>query len=159
MMIRRTVRAPSFLNRDRPRRTLAHGLFHLRPHVFRWRFDQDLQHAVVVDLEYLRRRLDTEAVEVALTHVHNDLHEVSPYHGVQAATRMTSNTVVLYLPVYRPGLVGRIGVLPGGGWMAEPVPGPQTSTPSASPPRPLGTNRPDEREKGVPPAAPVDWQD
>src|SRR5687768_17809430 len=83
MTIRRTVRATSLLNRDRPRRTLAHGFFYLCPQIFRWRFDQDLQRAVVVDLEYLRGRLHTEAVEVANAHVHNDLHGVQPYHGAQ----------------------------------------------------------------------------
>src|SRR6188508_2590323 len=36
---------------------------------------------------------------------------------------------------YRPGLAGRRGVLPGGGWVADPVPGPQTSTPSELFPR------------------------
>ena len=50
-------------------------------------------------------------------------------------------------PAYRPGLTGTIGVLPGGGWVAEPVPGPPTSTPSeVSPSRALGRHRPDERE-------------
>ena len=37
--------------------------------------------------------------------------------------------------LYRPGFPGTSGVLPGGGWLAEPVPGPQTSMPSEVLPR------------------------
>ena len=66
----------SLFDRNRARWTLPHGLVHLRAQTLRRRLVQDVQCAVVANLEHLRRRLHAEPVEVACAQIDNDLHDV-----------------------------------------------------------------------------------
>src|SRR5678816_353008 len=65
----------SLFNRNRAGRALPHGLVHARAQIVRWRLVQDVQHAVVADLEHLRRRLHAESMEVACAQIDDDFHD------------------------------------------------------------------------------------
>src|SRR5688572_21648181 len=58
-------RSRSLFDRNRSRWTLAHGLVHFRAQTWVGRLVQDVQFAVVADLEHLWRRLHAEPVEIA----------------------------------------------------------------------------------------------
>src|SRR5262247_159142 len=75
--MRRTIVASPF-NRDRAGWALPHGPIHARAQTVRWRLDQDVQYAVVANLEHLRRGLHTESVEVACAQIDNDFHDAPP---------------------------------------------------------------------------------
>jgi hypothetical protein len=67
-------RSLSFFDRDRSGWTLAHSLVHFRAQALFGRFDQDVQHAIVANLEHFGRRLHAETVEVARVQIYNDSH-------------------------------------------------------------------------------------
>ena len=68
----------SLFDRNRARWTLPHGPVHLRAQTVRRRLLQDVQYAVVADLEYFRRCLHAEPMEVAYAQIDNDFHDVLP---------------------------------------------------------------------------------
>ena len=67
----------SLFDRNRSRRTLSHSSVHFRAQTLFWRLVQDVQCAVVANLEHLRRCLHAEPVEIANAEIYNDLHVIS----------------------------------------------------------------------------------